>query len=106
VSALDLLSPREREVLACVLLGDTTKDIAYDCDISMKTVETHRTHINRKLRARSPVDLMLMAVANGWLVADSGGQHGVRVTFAYVRRKGRVSTSRDAARPDPEEVTP
>jgi DNA-binding NarL/FixJ family response regulator len=52
-----------------VLEGYATKDIARRLFISPKTVETHRTHINRKLAVRTTADLVRFAVAHGLAVA-------------------------------------
>jgi FixJ family two-component response regulator len=46
---IDRLSPREREVLGMVIDGRLTKQIAASLLISTKTVETHRSHIMKKL---------------------------------------------------------
>lgn len=84
--ALELLSRREREVLAYVLDGQTSDQIASYAGISVKTVETHRAHINRKLGTTSPVGLILLAVGNGWISPHPEG--GTCVTFAFERRMG------------------
>ncbi len=59
------LSPREREVLALVARGRTNKEIAAELGISVRTVETHRTRIGRKLGLRSAADLTRFAIAHG-----------------------------------------
>lgn len=46
---IDLLAPRQREILQLVAAGRTTKEIARRLDISAKTVETHRTQITERL---------------------------------------------------------
>lgn len=58
---LRMLSRREREVFALVVRGLKNERIAGELNISMKTVETHRTHINRKLGAHSTADLVRFA---------------------------------------------
>lgn len=80
---LNSLSRREREVLARILSGGTSQGIADFLHISVKTIETHRTHINRKLGVNSAVGLVLLAVARGWLAAD--GEGNTELTFAYER---------------------
>lgn len=67
VNALDPLSVREREVFALAVWGRSNKQIAEGLNISVKTVETHRGHINRKLRVRSTADMVRLASALGML---------------------------------------
>src|SRR5699024_7313205 len=43
------LTPREHEILALLVDGNTNKEVARILDISTRTVETHRTHIMDKL---------------------------------------------------------
>lgn len=45
------LTPREGEVLDLVVVGKASRGIAEELEISQKTVETHRTHIMKKLKA-------------------------------------------------------
>jgi len=69
-SAIDVLSPREREVLRLLALGNTNHEIAADLVVSVKTVETHRAHIMNKLKAESRADLVRHALGAGLLDAD------------------------------------
>jgi two-component system, NarL family, response regulator NreC len=64
---LQVLSAREREVLDLVIKGWRNRDIARELCVSIKTVDTHRTRINRKLRCRSSADLIRFAAENGLL---------------------------------------
>jgi len=64
---LDILSTREREVFHLVLKGWRNRDIARELGVSMKTVDTHRTHINRKLHCCGAADLIRFAASNGLL---------------------------------------
>lgn len=57
---LALLSPREREVMRRVVLGQMNKVIAEELNISVKTVEDHRASIMRKMRAKSVQELVRM----------------------------------------------
>jgi two-component system response regulator NreC len=59
------LSPREREVFDLVVRGFSTKEVAGELCISIKTVETHRTHINEKLVAHCSADLVRYAFRHG-----------------------------------------
>jgi len=62
---LDLLSPREREVLEGLLAGLPNKSIAYDLAISPRTVEIHRARVMDKMGARSLSELVRFALAAG-----------------------------------------
>ncbi len=64
---LELLSRREREVFDLVIQGYSTRAIARALFIAPKTVETHRTNINRKLSAHSSADLVRLAARAGLL---------------------------------------
>jgi DNA-binding NarL/FixJ family response regulator len=64
-SPLDDLSPREREVFDLVMRGLSNQKIAHHLCISIKTVETHRTHINRKLGVHSTGQLIRLAAIQG-----------------------------------------
>jgi DNA-binding NarL/FixJ family response regulator len=60
-----VLTPREREVIQLLAEGKTTKEVASALNLSVKTAETHRTNLMRKLDLHSVVDLTLYAVRNG-----------------------------------------
>ena len=62
---LALLSPREREVLAGLLAGLPNKSIAYDLEISPRTVEIYRARVMGKMGARSLSELVRLALAAG-----------------------------------------
>jgi len=62
---LNLLSPREREVLGGLLAGLANKSIAYDLGISPRTVEIHRARVMDKMGARSLSELIRLALAAG-----------------------------------------
>ena len=61
----DLLTTREREVLQLVAEGQSNKDVANFLNLSLYTVETHRTHILQKLNLHSVPVLILYAVRKG-----------------------------------------
>jgi DNA-binding NarL/FixJ family response regulator len=58
------LTPREREIIQLLAQGHRNKKIAEELGISVKTVETHRTTVMRKLGVSSVVDLVRYAVRN------------------------------------------
>jgi len=60
----DGLTRREREVLQLLAEGKTNKKVAEILKISVKTAETHRARIMRKLRAESVADLVRYAIRN------------------------------------------
>jgi len=61
----ELLTGREREILQLVAEGKTNKEIASILNVSMYTVDTHRTHILQKLNLHSVPELILYAVRKG-----------------------------------------
>jgi two-component system response regulator NreC len=63
----DPLSDREREVLRLLALGHTNQEIAKMLYISVRTAETHRAHIMRKLRLTTRAELVRYALAEGLL---------------------------------------
>jgi two-component system response regulator FixJ len=66
LSRFALLTEREREVLAGVVAGHANKTIAYDLDISPRTVEVHRANVMAKMEARSLPELVRMALEAGF----------------------------------------
>jgi DNA-binding NarL/FixJ family response regulator len=64
-SSKQLLTPREREVIQLLAEGKTSKEVAVALHLSVKTAETHRTNLMRKLDLHSVADLTLYAVRNG-----------------------------------------
>jgi two-component system response regulator NreC len=66
-AAADPLSDREREVLRLLALGHTNQEIASMLFISVRTAETHRAHIMRKLRLNTRAELVRFALAQGLL---------------------------------------
>jgi two-component system response regulator NreC len=61
----DDLSEREVEVLRMIALGHTNAEIAEQLYLSIRTVESHRSHIQQKLRRSSRADLVRYALDHG-----------------------------------------
>jgi two-component system response regulator NreC len=61
------LSAREAEVLTLIALGHTNVEIAGKLYLSVRTVETHRAHIQNKLRLSSRAELVRYAIDHGLL---------------------------------------
>ena len=59
------LTSREREVVQLLAEGKSTKEVACHLNLSVKTAETHRSNIMRKLGLHSVTELVLYAVRNG-----------------------------------------
>ena len=64
-TATSQLSPREREVLQLIAEGWSTKQIASHLYVSVKTIETHRRQIMKKLDLHSIADLTKYAIREG-----------------------------------------
>ena len=64
---VDPLSEREREVLRLLALGHTNQEIAKLLYISVRTAETHRAHVLRKLELSSRAELVRHALSEGLL---------------------------------------
>jgi len=67
VSSEAALSEREREVLRLLALGHTNLEVARQLSISVRTVESHRAHIARKLGLRTRAEIVRYALATGEL---------------------------------------
>ena len=67
------LSEREVEVLRCIALGSTNSEIAEGLYVSVRTVETHRAHIQQKLNIRTRAQLVRFARDAGLLDPEEQG---------------------------------
>jgi two-component system response regulator NreC len=64
-STPDDLSDRELEVLRLIALGHTNSEIAEQLHLSVRTVESHRAHIQQKLRLTTRSELVRYALERG-----------------------------------------
>lgn len=64
LKARNRLTPREREIVQLLAEGKSSKEVATALGLSVKTAETHRSNIMRKLDLHSVSDLVLYAVRN------------------------------------------
>jgi DNA-binding NarL/FixJ family response regulator len=69
LGVMDGLSTREREIFNLIVAGFTNQQMASEFYISIKTVETHRSRINRKLRVHSTAELIHLAALHGLVSA-------------------------------------
>ena len=60
-------SERESEVLRLIAWGYSNKEIANRLDLSVKTVEAHKSNVMKKLNMRSRIDIVRYAILRGWL---------------------------------------
>lgn len=70
------LTSREREVIQLVAEGKTTKEVAVALGLSVKTADTHRANLMRKLRVHSVSELVLYAIRNN-IIQVSGAPPSV-----------------------------
>jgi two-component system response regulator NreC len=59
------LSPREEQVVQLLALGHTNAEVARLCSVSLRTIESHRAHIHRKLGLRTRAELVKFARETG-----------------------------------------
>ena len=71
-AALEPLSERERDILHLLALGYRNQEIGKKLFISVRTVDTHRAHIMRKLQLETRAELVMFALANGVIGPDAG----------------------------------
>lgn len=70
--ALESLTPREREILVHIGEGKSLPEIAHSLHRSLKTIESHRLSLGRKLNASNRVELAHIAIATGLVAVGSG----------------------------------
>jgi DNA-binding NarL/FixJ family response regulator len=71
------LTIREREVVQLLAEGGSTKEVAKVLGLSVKTAETHRSNLMRKLRLHSLSELVLYAVRNGIVSVPNSQECGL-----------------------------
>jgi len=67
---LPTLTSREREILQLLTEGKTNKEMAYTLDVSVKTIESHRSQLMEKLNLRSVAELTKYAIRAGMTSLD------------------------------------
>jgi two-component system response regulator NreC len=72
---ISTLSAREREVFELLVHDDSNLNAAKKLVVSVKTIETHRTHIFGKLKVHSIAELMRFAIRHGLLIQDRVTEH-------------------------------
>lgn len=72
----DSLTPREREVLDQLIRGSSNKVMAYELNISQRTIEIHRARIMEKMHAESLAHLVRMTLSSGRYILPQGSATG------------------------------
>jgi DNA-binding NarL/FixJ family response regulator len=70
ITCTDELTKRENEILACLAAGKANREIADELFISVKTVDSHRSHILEKLGLKNNAELVRYAVKNNLINLD------------------------------------
>ncbi len=63
--SLEILTPRERQILQCIAAGLANKNIATKLKISIRTAETHRSNLTGKLGIKTTAGLVKYAISKG-----------------------------------------
>ncbi|MEO8384851.1 MAG: response regulator transcription factor [Betaproteobacteria bacterium] len=69
-SSMDALTARQREILQMIAEGKSTKQIAFQLEVSIKTIETHRAALMERLDIHDLAGLVLYAVRHGVISVD------------------------------------
>lgn len=65
--SFDALSPRQREVAALLALGLPTRAVAQRLDANIKTIDTHRKEVLRRLGVQNTAQLVRKAILEGFV---------------------------------------
>lgn len=71
LTPVEHLTPRQLEVLRLIAKGHTNKEIAQKLGLSIKTVETHRTHLMARLKIHDVAGLVRYAIRIGLITAET-----------------------------------
>jgi DNA-binding NarL/FixJ family response regulator len=71
---VELLTPRQREILRLVSIGHTNREIAEVLEISVRTVEVHRFNLMRRLNVRNVAQLLRRALQLDLLAKTFGAK--------------------------------
>lgn len=69
-TGVEVLTPRQREILQLIAEGKSTRDIAETLHLSVKTVETHRAQLMERLDIHDVAGLIRYALRKGLITAD------------------------------------
>lgn len=64
------LTPREEQIILLVAIGRKSREIAEQLGIGLKTVETHRANLNKKLGLRNLAQLVKYSIQKGMVKLD------------------------------------
>lgn len=67
---VEVLTPRQREILQLIAEGNNTKEIAYRLNVSAKTIETHRAQLMERLAIRDIPGLVRYAIRTGMTTSE------------------------------------
>jgi|KBSMisStaDraftv2_1062788.scaffolds.fasta_scaffold01116_13 DNA-binding NarL/FixJ family response regulator len=93
----EVLTSREREIVQLVAEGHCTKDVARMLAMSVKTAETHRSNILRKLQVHTTAELILYAVRNQIVHIEHAPQELCVLPFAKPAHSTSQASSQLAA---------
>ncbi len=83
VQLIRLLSLREKEILLLIAKGRKNTNIAKLLNISISTIESHKTHILKKLDLKSTTDLLIFAVRNETILKFLSTKNILNTGFLY-----------------------
>jgi DNA-binding NarL/FixJ family response regulator len=79
----DRLTERETEILALLAKGKCAKEIAVELNMAVKTVETHRARVYRKMETHTTVETVLLAIRLGMVACPCMGRERERADSWY-----------------------